>query len=304
MKKKIKSFWRLLVDNSSFFTKLEVLRNRNKYPAKVINDISISEKPTVHFIHRYITTNTGDKACGYYQYFLDSFKDFRCIVHDVNSVDLSLISKKDVAIIGGGGLINLCVDWSYNINRVSKIAKETIIWSAGFNNHYGTKTKIEIIWDRIKLIGVRDYNYKNFRYVPCATCVIKKFDEKFEIKRKYGVVSHQNEAHPIPDEFKKYERISNDDIIENIIEFIGSSEIVLTNSYHAAYWSILLGKKCIVFSAFSEKFKNYKYMPEFYSGDLDSDIAKCKVYPGAMSDARKLTNKFVEDILNNINKLS
>ncbi len=302
MKKKLKSFWRLLVDNSTFFTKLEILRNRNKYPSRIINTVPNSHKPTIHFIHRYITTNTGDMACGYYQYFLDSFKDFNCIIHDINSVDLNLISNKDVAIIGGGGLINANTEWSYNINKVSKIAKNTIIWSAGFNTHYGTFIKIKIDWSKINLVSVRDYNYKDFRYVPCATCAIKYFDKSFKIKRKYGVIGHQNNLNDIPDEMRKYDSISNDDTVENIIDFIGSSEIILTNSYHAAYWSILLEKKCIVFSAFSEKFNYYKYMPEFYSGNLDSDILKCKIYPDALKEARIKNNSFLNDIISLINK--
>ncbi len=295
---KIKYLYRTLVNENVLFTKIEIYRNRNKYPSKILN-YGDDKKVTIHFIHRYITNNTGDLACGYYQYFMDEYKDYRCIVHDINYVDISKISKNDVAIIGGGGLLNANPEWTYNINLVSKKAKKTIIWSAGFNTHYGLNIKLKIDWGNIDLVSVRDYN-KDFRYSPCATCAMNYFDLDYTKKRNIGLVSHKDNNNDIPQELRQFESISNNASSKEIIEFIATSDIILTNSYHAAYWSILLKKKCVVFSPFSEKFNYFKYKPGFYSANLQEDIENAQVYEDALNDARLLTNEFVIDIVKTI----
>ena len=42
------------------------------------------------------------------------------------------------------------------------------------------------------------------------------------------------------------DRIKNSETLDNIVRYIKSSEVIITNTYHCAYWSILLNKKTIV----------------------------------------------------------
>lgn len=292
----IQKTYRYLIDNYEFFTKLQLLRVRKKYTYKVLNDNSDDSRPSIHFIHRYITNNTGDKACGYYQYFLDDFKDYKCILHDINGVHFSLIKSNDIVIIGGGGLLNASAEWNYNINKSASLADKAIIWSAGFNSKKGSNKKSKIKWELFNLVTVRDYLYGDYRYTPCATCVMPELGEKHNIKREIGVVAHKDVLSHLPVNFQDYEIITNNAPIEQFVEFIASSEVVFTNSYHAAYWSTLLQKKCILFAPRSEKYDYYKYPPVLYSGDLASDISKAKIYPDALSEARELTTQFLIDI--------
>lgn len=295
----IKRIWRYLVDNYLLFTFVETRRYSNKYPYKVLNEKSISFRKTIHFIHRYITDNAGDKACGYYNYFLTQFVGYRCVVHDINHVHFSMITKGDVVIIGGGGLLNSLTEWNYTINKVANLAGKSIIWSAGFNMKPKTKIGIKIDWDKINIISIRDFNHNSgFRYVPCATCMLPELNYSYAIKRKIGVILHHQLKDKLPDEMKPYEAISNAFPLQEIMQFIGSSEIILTSSYHAAYWSILMRKKCIVFSMHSEKFDYLKYLPVFYSGNLLLDINQARIYPNALTESRLLTLEYVKDIMN------
>ena len=292
----IKKIWRYLVNNFKIFTIIESRRFQKKYPVKILNNKFLSTNPTIHFLHRYITINAGDVACGYYQYFLDDFKDYRCVVHDISSINFSLIKNKDVVIVGGGGLLNALAEWNYNINKAASIADKAIIWSAGFNSNAEPKY-CRIDWTKFDLIAIRDFSYKTeFRYVPCATCMIPDLEKNYAIRRRIGVVCHKDFL-GIPQEMMTYERITNDFPLQEIIEFIGSSEIILTNSYHAAYWSILMQRKCIIFSLHSEKFNYYKYLPVLFSGDLSLDISQAVIYPNALQESKMLTLEYVEDIL-------
>ncbi|WP_166332532.1 polysaccharide pyruvyl transferase family protein [Sphingobacterium chungjuense] len=291
----LKRIYRYLISNNRFFLKLHLQRFISRYPSKILHENDDS-KSTVHFIHRYITSNTGDMACGYYRYFLDHFKEYRCLAHDINCVDLAKISAVDTVIIGGGGLLNATEEWNYNLITAAKKAKKSIVWSAGFNSFAGKKFHNAIDWNLFDLVAVRDFKYGDFRYVPCATCFMPELSSTYVITREFGVVGHKDVLHHLPAEFKEYEMLTNSASLSEFVAFIGSSKIVLTNSYHAIYWATLLGKKAILFAPRSEKYNFYKYPPHLYTGDLAADLMTVKTYPDAMSDCRNLTIEYLEDI--------
>ncbi|WDF68989.1 polysaccharide pyruvyl transferase family protein [Sphingobacterium oryzagri] len=291
-----RNIYKFLINNFRVVTKFQLWRFRNAYPVKVINDNFLAGNPTVHFLHRYLTTNTGDRACGYYQYFLPEFENYKCVVHDINNVKFHLINSEDIVIIGGGGLLNATAEWNYSIDKAAKIAGKAVIWSAGFNSKVGKKMRITIDWTKFDLISVRDFSYEDFRYVPCATCVMPSLQKVYDVKRKIGIVAHKDVLHHLPEGMTDYEMITNSVSLEDFVAFIGSSEIVLTNSYHAAYWSSLLKKKCVLFAPRSEKYDFYKYPPTLFSGNLLADINSASIYPNALNEAKQLTLDYVKDI--------
>jgi hypothetical protein len=146
------------------------------------------------------------------------------------------------------------------------------------------------------LVAVRDFKYNDFRYVPCATCALPELQQEYPVKRYIGVVAHKDVPHHLPQEIHEFDKITNSASLKEMIEFIGSSEVVLTNSYHAVYWSILMKKKCILFAPRSEKYDFYKYKPVLFSGDLAADIAQAVIYPDALKESLSLTDEFVQDI--------
>lgn len=123
--------------------------------------------------------------------------------------------------------------------------------------------------------------------------MIEYLSYSYPIRRRIGVVSHHYFK---LEELQQYDRCYNDAPLPEIIEFIGSSEIIITNSYHIAYWSTLMQKKVILAEAFSDKFEYMQYPPTPYSGNLEVDIAKAKLYPGALENCRELTLEFVKHI--------
>ena len=292
----IKNTYRLLVNKYDLFTVFQIWRSGKKYTTKILNHNYVTTTPTIHFIHRYITNNTGDKVCGYYQYFLPEFDHYKCIVHDVNKVDFSLIKKNDVILVGGGGLLNAMPEWNYNINKAAKKAGKAVVWSAGFNSNSKQQINKKVDFEAFDLVAVRDFKYNDFRYVPCATCALPELNQKYPIKRNIGVVAHKDVPHHLPKEIYEFDKITNSASLKEMIEFIGNSEVVLTNSYHAVYWSILMKKKCVLFAPRSEKYNFYKYPPVLFSGDLAKDISQAVIYPDALKESQTLTDEFVRDI--------
>ena len=252
----------------------------------------------LHYIHRLDYLNTGDLQCGYYKYF-DKLYKFNMHIHDIENVNIDLISKNDSIIIGGGGLLDAWDKWNNYINEISNISNNVIIWSAGFNDMYDVK-KVDnnINFSKIKLISIRDYNHKSgFQYVPCATCMLPYLKIKNDIKREIGIISHYHYKL----NYGNYDTIYNSDNIYNIFRFIAQSEVIISNSYHAIYWSTLMNKRVILMYETSTRFDNYKYPPQKFTGDIYNDINNSKIYDFAMDEAIDLSINYFNNILKNLN---
>lgn len=200
----------------------------------------------LHYIHLVDYNNTGDRLCGYYNFFQELYK-YDIHIHNIININFNIIKKSDTVIIGGGGLLDNCEAFNRDINRILDLSDNVIFWSVGFHIwsqeiQEMTPLKIEknIRLNNAKLLSIRDYNHESkIRYVPCATCMIPYFDSNYRlIKRDIGVINHYSFQNSFD-----YETITNSSSIETIINFILTSNIILTNSYHAAYWATLMKKK-------------------------------------------------------------
>ena len=220
----------------------------------------------IHFINRIDQTNAGDLACCPLNYFYDYFSQFNIIRHDIDFIDFNIIESDDIVILGGSGMLNVSQSFNININKLLAKCKNVIGWSIGFNTHnklwfIGSDFQ-EINYNKFKLIGIRDFNHPSkLPYLPCPSVFAfskSSADKKF-IKRKFGIIKHKDLQFDIPIDA---DTILNNYSIKEIEKFISESECIITNSYHCAYWSLLLNRKAIVINKFSTKFDFYKYKPE------------------------------------------
>lgn len=166
----------------------------------------------------------------------------------------------------------------------------------------------EIPLDKFKLISIRDYKHpSNLEYLPCPSVFALPSPDNvsFDIKRKFGLIGHKDL--PVSLGNLSIEAINNSSSINEIAEFILSSEAVITNSYHFAFWTMLLRRKAIVINKFSTKFDYYKYRPEFVTVSKNDDAAtikevleaaygRAKIYDTAYDEAVNLNNGFWEKV--------
>lgn len=233
-------------------------------------------------------------------YFKTFLEDYVCEFHDIGKVDIKSINENDWVIIGGGGLFEQCEGWNKNINMVLSKCKNVVSWGCGKNSHFD-KTIVEIEYDKFKLLSTRDFGfYKNLNeiYMPCVSCMNPCLSKTYFPRRSIGVIEHKE--FPIC-EFD-YDRISNSCSFEAIITFIGESDIIITNTYHAAYWSMLMGRKTILYNQFSDKFDYFEHKPAKYTGNLDEDISLAKIYPEYLYKCRERNLRFFEKIMEEISK--
>lgn len=101
--------------------------------------------------------------------------------------------------------------------------------------------------------------------------------------------------------FSHFPSTSNDAVFEDVVQFIGETDTVLTDSYHAMYWSLMLGKKVMVFPN-SSKFYDFKYQPVISSfQNFEKDLKKVKAYSGVLEECREINLKFAEKTFDYLN---
>lgn len=247
----------------------------------------------IHFVNRVDYKNTGDYVCSPLLYYWDFFKDYTIVRHDIDSLDFNSIHKDDIVILGAGGMINVTDSFNENIEKILDSCETVIGWSIGFNSHHGFNPKQSLIasLSRFKLLGIRDYNHSSgIRYLPCVTCKLPDLEKTSSIKRKIGAIAHKD----FPVNGHDIELISNSSSIDEITDFIASSETILTSSYHITYFCQLMKKKVVLINAFSEKFDSFKYPPVRNHNNIDK--AKPLKNENFLMECRSLNDEFFKEV--------
>ena len=140
-------------------------------------------------------------------------------------------------------------------------------------------------------------------WVPCVSCLHPVFDTEFEIKHDIAIIFHKKtlKKKHIIDKCSAFPAITNNSSFETMVTFIGNTETLITNSYHAMYWGMLLGKKVVVVPN-SSKFFNFKYKPAISTfSTFKEDIKKAKSYSGLLEECREINLAFAGKVFNYLN---
>lgn len=185
------------------------------------------------------------------------------------------------------------------VRKLSNDTSPRIVWGAGHNGDYQKKLRGKLDypeWLRnFDLVGVRDYD-QGYEWVPCASCMHPALREKHSIKHPVIWFEHKKQllkstefgTDPIP------RFINSGDNIEETIRILGSAEVIITNSYHGAFWGTLLGKKVLVTEAWSSKFNAMRHKPFFLQrGEFWKDyVDQAPVYNSALDECVDATQAF------------
>lgn len=280
---------------------IKKILNRDQYNRNVIN------------IHRHDPNNVGDYYCAPHLYF-DVLKEKYLDINGIRKVSYEIrrdwIEKisENAIIIGGGGLLNLRhFDAQMKLfEQLHSYGKKTILWGPGHNDpdpsKFGKTVDYNIDLKKFGLAGVRDYSRKN-HYVPCVSCLHSIFDQNFEEIQEVGVLfgKKSSKDEDLMRRLEKYPTTSNTTNLEAMVTFIGSSRILVTDSYHAMYWGILLGKKVIAVPT-TTKFYDFKY-PAVISDyeNFEKEFKNAPAYSGVLEECREINHIFAEKVFNYLN---
>jgi hypothetical protein len=176
-----------------------------------------------------------------------------------------------------------------------------VLWGVGFNAKDDIVSGYDIDWpeylNKFHLVGIRDWN-SGYTWVPCVSCMHPGFDKTYEITNK--VVWYEHKKRLIdPKVFDKYpapRMINCGQNMDQILEFLGSAEIVVTNSYHGVYWATLLNRKVICIP-WGSKFKTFKHAPTLASEKNWADLFDETIsYPNALTECRIANLEFFNKV--------
>jgi len=275
----------------------------------VLNQIASEDQHNTGIIniHRIDQNNVGDLFSSPNHYFekinktLDIF-DYKTLDSITKENFISKICDNSL-IIGGGGLLNRpSFEKQMKLfETLGQKGKKTVLWGVGHNEKnkstFGKVTRYNIDTSKFGLVGVRDYDMKEL-WVPCSSCLHPILDTRATIENEIGLIFHQKTMSngKIQNKLKDFPSISNSSSLEEIINFIAKSETIVTDSYHAMYWSILMEKKVVVIPN-SSKFYSFKYNPVFSSFDnFQQDIKKPQRYLGVLDECRQINTDFSEKV--------
>jgi len=256
--------------------------------------------------HRSNVKNIGDLLSSPLHYYNFNQKTLVLDIHDhINKIEL--ISKslqflpiKTNIIVGGGGLL----DNEYfeeSIQKLNNLKVNSIIyWGVGHNKHDDDHVKriypsTKTYLNDSSLYGVRD-KLTGYDFLPCVSCMHPKLLEKYPVINDMVIFEHEHIPVNIDSDIPRMKNDQED--FSNVVEFLGSANYVITNSYHGMYWSILMGKK-VVCIPFSSKFELFPFeTPMGKESEIDHLLQQAKVHENAIDYCRELNNNFYSKVMN------
>jgi hypothetical protein len=195
------------------------------------------------------------------------------------------ISKSDMVIIGGGGLLRHNEIWSAHILEYC-LKATCIIWAPGYNQHFGYTQKEQVhvdIMQNAYAIALRDYfeNPPAFEYERMfdTSCFLRDFDEPCDPSKRNGATGAYLHGSLLAGQFTQSllsQLTRSDDILLNnctnitqVIEFLCGYDTIITSSYHGLLWATYLNKATYVVNAFSEKFLNLPFSVSLFAPESD-----------------------------------
>lgn len=187
------------------------------------------------------------------------------------------------------------------IQRLDHNRSPRYFWGGGYNGEYNKKNKNNIEWPswmvEFDKIGVRDWA-QNMPWAPCASCMHPSLRKTYPIKNEVIFFEHKKQLLKDfgTDSIPRF--INSGSNIEQTIELLGSANVILTNSYHGAYWGTLLRKKVIVVGAWGAKFYNFKHMPYILDKNetWQSVLDYVPIHNTALEECITATERYWKDI--------
>lgn len=193
---------------------------------------------------------------------------------------------------------------SSTINQLKIPTAPKFAWGIGQNSSNNIDAKYETLkipkpLSRFNLVGLRDFSpQSSFNWVPCASCMHPALRKNYEIKNDVIWFEHKKQLIKDfgTDAIPRF--INSGNNVEQTIELLGSSNIILTNSYHGAYWGTLLKKRVIVVSSWSTKFNFMKHRPAFMDKKESwrDAVERSQIFHDALDECVSVTEKFWNQI--------
>lgn len=245
----------------------------------------------ITFVHVSNTANTGDLMSTPRHWFdwpgVFRVMDFR-----------AMPEKLPGAVIVGGGALT---GWIAQ-GGLSHLARPKIAWGVGSTRHGEVLPwpDAALAAGGLDLIGVREWSPEREaagRWVPCASCMSDLFDDPpapvRDVVRFLNADPRVRRKYPLG--FDDLPTMFNTAPFADIVAFLASASLVVTDSYHGLYWATLLGRG-VVCQPYSSKFYGFKHPPTLIEPGQARLPDSVPVYPDALAVCRAANRHFYQRV--------
>lgn len=259
----------------------------------VRKNVAASSETFRHLRNPRLHLNVGDVLSNPLLYF--PFPDF-----EIYGLQPRKIGDFHHLILGGGGL------WHNKrfCHAIGQLCRQStgkkIAWGVGHNFHREREIgyRHQHMFD---LFGSRDWGHSipGVDWVPCASCFHEDFDAIAEPDHEIVAFVHHRYPFAVPIDVPAITNFRHPD---SVIPHISSGAVVVTSSYHGAYWATLAGRKVVLRNPFSTKFRHMRFPPTIWQqGErLESAISRAVAYPEALQICRQANRTFYAKVRNEI----
>jgi hypothetical protein len=250
----------------------------------------VPQEKILEFHYKKGDNNVGDMYCNPSRYF-----NFANVTSDCISKCTKYDLNNKTIIVGGGGLIRKYFN-KYTAHIDKQNYKNLIVWGIGHNFSF----KENFWWPdwltQSTLYGVRDYfSNRTAEYLPCVSCMHPAFDKTYTATKDTVFFLHRTRSADTYPESDTVMHNTNTNFDE-VIEFLGSGKTIVTDSYHGAYWGLLLNRDVRVVS-WTTKFQNFKNKPTIIdSVDNWKNYKGDRHVSGYLEDCRSLNREFYKRV--------
>jgi hypothetical protein len=267
-------------------------------------------------LHHLAFGNIGDRECTPFRWFAELADDQLDLRDASLNGEVAERLSGEVVVLGGGGLfLPLC--WQLYVQPLLDRGNTVIGWGIGHhhdNVHLGPDEKVsdwstsvgryrdDYPLERFRRLGVRDWN-TGLRWVPDASCMHPAFDAPYTVDHDVVVYEH-GVLEPIPLAAPKMSNVG-ETAFEDVAGFLASGRVVVTNSYHGAYWATLLKRQALLWQPWCSKFLLLRYPLPWVGPDTwEQAAAEAPTYPGALAECRAANAAFADDVFADLRELT
>ena len=208
------------------------------------------------YLHRVDLGNPGDLHSSP-QYFLgDGWRGPTMDIMWHCDIDIEV----DFVVVGGGAVLQNPKFVNTLLTTLNSIRyKHLVVWGAGHNLDVAAP-----VIQKSSLCGVREWMDdigNNYTWVPCVSGTHRIFRDlgKHTATKDFLVIDHWKRKAISID--ANATRISNNPAdMTNIVQAIADHRYVITSSYHAAYWAVLMKRRVVfVSNPWHDKLQNFRW---------------------------------------------
>ena len=245
------------------------------------------------YLHRVDLGNPGDLHSSPQQFLGDGWQGPTMDLMWHCDIDMEV----DVVVVGGGAVLQNSSFVNTLLNTLDKIRyRHLVVWGAGHDTEISASVQ-----EKSSLWGVREWvDDTSETWVPCVSGTHRVFREfkKHKVTKDFLIIDHWKRK-PISISAGVTRITNNPADMMQMVQAIADHRYVITSSYHAAYWAVLMKRRVVFVSdPWHDKLQHFRWtvpQAEKFTWDL---LDQTQIHHDALDLVGQINHDFRQRVYN------